>query len=168
MLTRAHAALAASVLLVLTALLAVLPATTATAQVGERNALVTRGTVTDDFELATVAKINKVRAAHGLRPIKRVIPCLDGLSENWGQRMVAEGLWEHRDQSRVVSACRLSWTGETLARGNFTPASLVNMWMHSPPHRAILLTTRARLAGIDVRSGGNGQYAAVLNLGDRG
>ncbi len=166
--TRAHAALAATALCVLAALLAFLPTTTASAQVGERKALVTRGTTTDDFEVRTVVEINRVRAANGLRPIRRVIPCLDGLSENWGKRMVDEGLWEHRDQSSVVSACRLSWTGETLARGAFTPASLVNMWMESPPHRAILLTSRARLAGIDVRRGANGQYAAVLNLGDRG
>ena len=165
--TRARAALVASVLLVVASLFAFLPVTTATAQVGERRALVTRGTSTDDFERATVVEINKVRAANGLRPIKRVIPCLDGLSENWGRRMANEGLWEHRDQSSVVRACRLSWTGETLARGAFSPRSLVGMWMDSPPHRAILLTGRARLAGIDVRRGGNGQYAAVLNLGDR-
>ena len=110
-----------------------------------------------------------MRASNGLRPIKRVIPCLDGLSENWGQRMVAEGLWEHRDQSSVVRACRLSWTGETLARGAFTPPR--PWWTCGwTPRRtaAILLTGRARLAGIDVRRGANGQYAAVLNLGDRG
>lgn len=162
---RAHAALAAAALLVLSVLVAAMPAS---AQVAPRNALVTRGTATPHFELRTVVEINKVRAAHGLRPIKRVIPCLDGMSENWGRRMVAEGLWEHRDQSSVVRACKLSWTGETLARGAFTPASLVSMWMASPPHRAILLTSRARLAGIDVRRGANGQFAAVLNLGDRG
>ncbi len=166
--TRAHTALAASALIIVATLLALLPATTATAQVGDRKALITRGTSTDDFERDTIVQVNRVRAAKGLRPIKRVARCLDGLAESWGQRMVVEGLWRHREQSSVLSACRLSWTGETMARGAFTPQSLVTMWMNSPPHRAILLTARARLAGIDVRSDGNGQYAAVLNLGDRG
>ncbi|WP_295658447.1 CAP domain-containing protein [uncultured Nocardioides sp.] len=95
--------------------------------------------------------INAVRAEHGLRPI-RVVPCLDALSESWGARMATEGLWRHRDMSAVVRACRLTWTGETLARGQFTPEDLVGMWMDSPPHRAILLTGRARLAGIDARA----------------
>lgn len=165
--TRVHAALAAAVLLVLATLAAALPASTATAQTSDRTALSTRGTSTDDFEMRTLVAINRVRAEHGLRPIRRVTPCLDSLSESWGARMVSEGLWEHRDMASVVSTCRLTWTGETLARGGFSPAGLVGMWMNSPPHREVLLTGRARLAGIDVRRGADGQYAAVLNLGAR-
>lgn len=165
--SRARAALVATALCVCAALLAVLPAATATAQAGERKALVTHGTSTDDFEHDTIVEINGQRAAHGLRPIKRVLPCLDNLSEDWGRLMAVQGLWQHRDQLSVVRACRLTWAGETLARGAFSPRSLVKMWMNSPPHRAILLTPRARLAGIDVRRGLDGQYAAVLNLGDR-
>lgn len=164
--TRPHAALVAVVVLVLATLATALPST-ATAQVGERRAPATRGTSTDSFERRTLEAINAVRGQHRLRPIRRVVPCLDALSESWGARMATEGLWEHRDMAGVVRSCRLSWTGETLARGHFTPRGLVGLWMDSPPHRAILLTGRARLAGIDVRAGVGGQYSAVLNLGDR-
>ena len=81
--------------------------------------------------------------------------------------MAEQGLWEHRDQMSVVRTCRLRWAGENLARGTFTPESLVRAWMDSPPHREILLTGRARLAGIDVRANPTGGVVAVLNLGDR-
>ena len=108
--------------------------------------------------------INAVRAEHGLRPI-RVVPCLDALSESWGARMATEGLWRHRDMSAVVRACRLTWTGETLARGQFIPEDLLGMWMDSPPHRAP--ADGPRPAGRYRRQGPGGDYSAVLNLGDR-
>ena len=89
--TRVHAALAAAVLMVLATLAATLPATTATAQVSERKAFSARATSTDDFEMRTMVEINRVRAENGLWPIKRVLPCLDTLSEAWGARMVGGG-----------------------------------------------------------------------------
>ncbi|WP_426244491.1 CAP domain-containing protein [Nocardioides sp. LHG3406-4] len=166
--TRARATLAGALLLLLATLATAPTGTAETPGHGGPHPVLARSAGLGDFEERTLDEINEVRVQHGLDPIRRVIPCLDELSETWGHRIAAEGLWEHRDMSRVVRACRLSWTGEALARGTFTPRSLVAMWMASPPHRAILLTPRARLAGIDVRRGPGGQLAAVLNLGDRG
>ena len=170
--TRARTAVTALVCLLLAGLVAAMSAATAsataTAGTSARQALVLRsGTTTDAFELQTLEAINAVRGQHGLAPIRRVVPCLDGMAEDWGRRMAEQGIWEHRDQMSVVRTCRLAWTGETLARGTFTPGSLVQAWMDSPPHREILLTGRARLAGIDVRPGPAGGVVAVLNLGDR-
>ena len=159
-------ALVIAALVMMTALVGILPGA-ASAAPRDGRAVAAHGTSTDTFEARTLVAVNAVRDRHGLRPIKRVLPCLDGLSESWGTRMATEGLWEHRDMGSVVSSCRLRWTGETLARGRFSPRGLVGMWMDSPPHRAVLLTPAARLAGIDVRRGPGGDYSAVLNLGAR-
>ncbi|HWI72766.1 MAG TPA: hypothetical protein VNT55_12495 [Baekduia sp.] len=48
------------------------------------------------------------------------------------------------------------WLGEDLAWGtgrHAAPAWIVRAWMHSPPHRRVMLSTRARVAGVGVADG---------------
>jgi uncharacterized protein YkwD len=60
--------------------------------------------------------------------------------------MIAHGCFEHVCSGEADVATRIAATGyvamgwgETIAAGYASPADVVNGWMQSPPHRAILL-----------------------------
>jgi uncharacterized protein YkwD len=115
-----------------------------------------------------VARINAARAHAGLRRLRLYQACLDGQSERWASYLARSGRLEHRNQYRVLRACNLHWTGETLARGagGLTPGAMVRAWMHSPAHRAVLMKPRANLAGVAIRRDAQGRVVGVVNLGD--
>ena len=119
----------------------------------------------DALEDALMARINEVRAANGLRKIWNFDACTDGLSEEWGERIARTGLFEHRDQNEVIRRCNTSWAGETLVRGvGLTPDAMVQLWLDSPGHREILLSPRARRAGVSIVQDGQGRVIGVVNL----
>lgn len=121
-----------------------------------------------EYANRVVARINDMRARAGLRQLRVYQTCLDNHSERWAKYLAQSGRLEHRNQYRVLSACNLHWTGETLARGagNLTPRAMVRAWMHSPSHRAVLMKPRANLAGVAMRHDAQGRIVGVVNLGD--
>lgn len=120
---------------------------------------------TDDFEIALMMTINEERVAHGQSPIALFDECTDRLAERWGRHISRTGVFAHRDQNRVIRRCDTSWAGEALVRGaQLTPGSMVDLWMDSPPHREILLSPRARYAGVAVVPDAEGRLVGVLNL----
>ena len=120
---------------------------------------------TDGGEDALMAAINNARAANGLRKIWTLDPCTDALSEEWGERIARTGLFEHRDQNEVIRRCDTSWAGETLVRGvGLTPEAMVDLWLNSPGHREILLSPRARRAGVAITEDPQGRMIGVVNL----
>jgi uncharacterized protein YkwD len=120
---------------------------------------------TSDVEDVLMARINEARAAHGLRKIWTVDVCTDDLAEEWGARIARTGLFEHRDQNEVIRKCHNSWAGETLVRGvGLTPESMVELWLDSPGHREILLSPRARRAGVAITQDPQGRTIGVVNL----
>lgn len=119
----------------------------------------------DDLETALMVEINKARAANGLRKIWNFDVCTDALAERWGDRIARTGLFEHRDQNEVIRKCNNSWAGETLVRGaGLTPAAMVDLWLDSPGHREILLSPRARRAGVAITKDPQGRMIGVVNL----
>ncbi len=119
----------------------------------------------EDFETNVMVTINNTRVSNGLRPVPFFDKCTDQLSERWGNRISRTGLFEHRDQRKVIRRCSTSWAGEALIRGEqLTPESMVQAWMDSPPHRAILMSPRAKRAGIAVVEDSEGRLIGVLNL----
>jgi uncharacterized protein YkwD len=119
----------------------------------------------DALEDALMAKINDARAANGLRKIWNFDACTDRLAEEWGQRIARTGVFEHRDQNEVIRSCDNSWAGETLVRGvGLTPEVMVDLWLDSPGHRDILLSPRARRAGVSVEQDAQGRVIGVVNL----
>lgn len=119
----------------------------------------------DQFETALMMTINEARVAHGRRPIALFESCTDRLAERWGQHISSTGVFAHRDQTQVNRRCHTSWAGEALVRGTqLTPRSMVDLWMASPPHREILLSPRARHAGVAVVPDAEGRLVGVLNL----
>ena len=119
----------------------------------------------DVLEDALMVAINNARAANGLRKIWTFDACTDQLAEEWGQRIARTGIFEHRDQNEVIRRCDNSWAGETLVRGvGLTPEVMVDLWLDSPAHREILLSPRARRAGVSIDQDADGRVIGVLNL----
>jgi uncharacterized protein YkwD len=119
----------------------------------------------DDLETALMVEINKARAANGLRKIWNFDVCTDDLAERWGDRIARTGVFEHRDQNEVIRKCNNSWAGETLVRGaGLTPKDMVQLWLDSPGHREILMSPRARRAGVAITEDAQGRRIGVVNL----
>lgn len=119
----------------------------------------------DDLENLLMVEINAARAANGLRKIWNFDVCTDVLAEQWGSRIARTGVLEHRDQKEVIRKCDNSWAGETLVRGmGLRPKDMVDLWLDSPGHREILLSPRARRAGVAITVDPQGRTIGVVNL----
>jgi uncharacterized protein YkwD len=144
------------------------PAQASVRRVPEPNYSVNPASHPGEYANRIVARINDARARAGLRQLRVYQTCLDSHSERWAKYLAQSGRLEHRNQYRVLSACNLHWTGETLARGagGLSPRAMVRAWMHSPGHRAVLMKPRANLAGVAMRRDAQGRVVGVVNLGD--
>jgi uncharacterized protein YkwD len=119
----------------------------------------------EQLEDALMVRINEARVEHGLRKIWNFDVCTDQLAEQWGARIARTGVLAHRDQREVIRKCDNSWAGETLVRGtNLSPEAMVSLWLDSPGHREILLSPRARRAGVAITRDAQGRTIGVVNL----
>jgi uncharacterized protein YkwD len=109
---------------------------------------------------ATVCLINAVRRVHGLSTL-RLDAQLSSAARGHSRDMVRRRYFAHNTPEGLSPASRVWRTGylaghqrwlvgETLAwwRGRATPATIVTAWMHSPPHRKVLLHPAFRDVGI--------------------
>lgn len=109
--------------------------------------------------------INEVRAAHGLRGL-RIADGLRTVAQRHSNDMVERDYFGHTSPtgstlySRIVNSDfqRVGqwWAGENLAWGTGTigsPRYTIKMWLASPEHRAILLSSRYGLVGIGRSTG---------------
>ena len=133
------------------------------------------------IDKATLCLLNAERAAHGM-PALDENRRLDSASLRHSRDMVRKRYFQHGD---VVGRIRRSgylrgagsWgVGENIAWGSgsySTPASIVNLWMHSPGHRANILSKSFRDIGIGVvrgapRRGVAGAATYTTDFGFRG
>jgi uncharacterized protein YkwD len=110
---------------------------------------------------ATLCLLNAERRKHGLAALNENGD-LDSASVKHSRDMVRRQYFEHGDfasrikQSGYLSGAR-SWAiGENIAWGGgsySTPRSIVSMWMHSPGHRANILSSKFREIGIGIARG---------------
>jgi uncharacterized protein YkwD len=144
------------------------PAQASVRRVPEPNYSISPATHPGEYANRIVARINDVRTRAGLRQLRVYQTCLDSHAERWAKHLAQSGRLEHRNQYRILSACNLHWTGETLARGagGLSPRAMVRAWLHSPAHRAVLMKPRANLAGVAIRHDAQGRVVGVVNLGD--
>jgi uncharacterized protein YkwD len=119
---------------------------------------------------ATLCLINRERTRRGLAPLVGNAK-LGRAATRHASDMIRRGYFSHVTPEGIGFAARLrragymhgcsSWSGgETLGWGlgsQASPAARVSGWMHSPPHRAIILGSSYREAGIAVLSGAPGQ-----------
>src|SRR4051794_7151499 len=116
----------------------------------------------DGLERAVVRGINHHRAAAGLRPMRRSAP-LARAADFHTREMLVGNYFAHSSRhggsfaSRIHRYVRARAVGETLAWmsrcGRHASHQIVSMWMHSPPHRAILMSRSLHRAGIARRTG---------------
>jgi uncharacterized protein YkwD len=127
----------------------------------------------DDRERAMIRGINARRADHGLSPV-RVSKRLTRAADYHSWEMLDANYFAHTSRDggpfdeRVRRFARHRALGETLAmlRGGCGAGSagrIVQMWMDSPPHRAILLSSKYRRIGLARRTGKlDGERACVV------
>lgn len=118
--------------------------------------LASRAATLGPGELAVVRLINAYRARKGLPPLL-VGPALSRAAQAHSVDMARRGYFDHGDfVTRLVRfGVRAPYIGENLAEGSrpLSPASIVRMWIQSPPHRENLLDRGFRRIGVGVAGG---------------
>ena len=107
--------------------------------------------------------VNVSRRRHGLRAL-RFAACTDAAAERWSSHLAARNAFYHQAIGRLLERCNASYAGETLGRGTITPRRLVSMWMHSPPHRHVLLSKSPRRIGIGAVPTATGEWVVAAEL----
>jgi uncharacterized protein YkwD len=131
----------------------------------------------DGKERAIVRAINRQRSKHGLsalRSSRRLAKAAD--YHSWEMLDANYFAHESRDggpfDERVRRFARHKALGETLAMlggcGRKSAGKVVRMWMNSPGHRAILLSSSYRRVGIGKRTGDLGGSRACVVTADFG
>jgi uncharacterized protein YkwD len=108
-----------------------------------------------------VKKINRIRHAYGLHRL-RPSYSLFVSAKLYSHRMMSSDYFGHLSRIPVASGWRAA--GETLEwhRGwRLQPRAVVSRWMHSPSHRAVLLSSRFSRIGVG-RTRGNYHGRATM------
>lgn len=115
------------------------------------------------YEASTVRRINEVRRAHHLQPLT-FASCANRVASKWSAFLARTNGFYHQSMVRLLTVCHARYAGETLGMGTITPKKLVSMWMHSPPHRHILLSKSPRRIGIGATRNSRGQWVVAANF----
>ena len=107
-------------------------------------------------ELAVVRVMNSVRASHGVPPL-RVGRALTRAARSHSVDMARRGYFDHGAFVRRLRTfgVRASYIGENLASGTqpLSAATIVQLWIASPPHRQNLLDRDFRRIGVGEAGG---------------
>jgi uncharacterized protein YkwD len=109
-----------------------------------------------------IAKINKVRARHGLPPL-RSSPSLRRSSRRFARAMIRRDFFGHR--SRVSASRKFHRLGEAIAMHSGRRPGVrgtLRRWMRSPSHRKLVLTRANRWVGAGMARGRLGRRRAVI------
>jgi uncharacterized protein YkwD len=127
----------------------------------------------DNRERAIVRGINAQRAHYGLARVSASKP-LSRAADYHSWEMLDANYFAHESRNGGSFDARISRythkhaVGETLAMlggkcGRGSARTIVNMWMNSPGHRAILLSSSYRRVGLAKRTGSlGGTHACVV------
>ena len=114
----------------------------------------------DRAERKVVRIINRIRARHGLRRLRPSRSLARAATEHTRDMLRRDFLGHASSDGtsmgqRVRRYTGARWVGESIAAvsGRATARRAVRMWMHSPPHRAVLLSRSGRRIGVDKRRG---------------
>jgi uncharacterized protein YkwD len=145
---------------VLVAVATSLSYTTGPAHAGSRSQLAT-------LEAGVFQQINFIRTEHGLAPL-RLSSDLGEAADEHSQQMAADGYFEHESANGTLFWKRIAvfypsasfkyWSvGENLlwASPSVGSSAALQMWMHSPEHRANILNPHWREIGISAVHAGH-------------
>jgi uncharacterized protein YkwD len=140
------------------------------AAAGARPARVSNATAVQ----ATLCLLNVERRKHHLRPLRENRK-LNRAAAGHSRSMVRNKYFDHGDFAGRIrhAGYHGSTLGENIAWGSMgysTPKSIVNMWMHSPGHRANILLPSFRDIGIGIATGAPepGVHGAAIYTTDFG
>src|SRR5688500_16834912 len=113
-------------------------------------------------QTAVLCEVNRVRRARGLAPVTSH-PRLRAMAARYARAMVARRFFSHVSPGGSTLGDRLRASayggrraGEVRAWGQgrlATPRAAVRSWLHSPPHRRVLLGRNYRHIGVGVALG---------------
>jgi uncharacterized protein YkwD len=121
-------------------------------------------------ERAVVRLMNRARARHGIPALRASAP-LARAADGHSRDMIAHDFFAHESSDgtsfdrRVRAYAPAREIGENLAmvsRVRRVARRVVSMWLHSPPHRAVLLSADYRRVGVGERSGRLGAVRATV------
>jgi uncharacterized protein YkwD len=123
---------------------------------------VSRGTAAaavppNSAELAILRAVNGVRARHGRRPLA-LGPALHRAARSHSVDMVRRGYFDHGPYVQRLRrfGIRAQAVGENIAyasQAEFSASVVLQMWMTSPSHRAVVLDRSFRRIGVGVAGG---------------
>jgi uncharacterized protein YkwD len=125
-------------------------------------------------EQQVLVLLNEIRQQHGLSSFT-ASDQLRNAARFHSADMLARGYFEHDSANeawdvRVNRYVKAPMVGEDLAWGTGsygTPEGIVSQWMHSPTHRAIILTAGLKRVGIGLVTGTfDGSAGAVMATAD--
>ena len=115
------------------------------------------------YEERTQHWINVRRHEHGLGSLK-LNTCTDKVAERWGSHLASTDGFYHQSMGAILDTCHAYYAGETLGRGQVSPKRMVYLWMHSPEHRAILLSHYPRRIGIGAYPNSRGEWVVAADF----
>jgi uncharacterized protein YkwD len=152
-------------LLVTLALTAAIPAVSQAASKTSKRA-------NDEQQVLTL--LNQIRLQHNLTPFS-MNSQLRSAARAHSTDMLQRGYFDHNSptetwDARIARYLKSPLTGEDIAwgQGSYgTPEGIVSQWMHSPTHRAIILTAGLHHIGLGLATGTySGAQGAVMATAD--
>jgi uncharacterized protein YkwD len=128
----------------------------------------------DRAERRIVRLVNRIRARHGLHHL-RASRSLSRAASHHSREMLRRDYIGHASANgapmgrRVRHYVHARWVGENIAiTWGYRHAArrVVRMWMHSPPHRAVLLSRHPRRIGVGRAHGRLGPVEGALFTAD--
>jgi uncharacterized protein YkwD len=125
-------------------------------------------------EQQVLTLLNQIRQQNGLSTLALSAP-LRNAARAHSADMLQRKFFDHDSptetwDARIARYLNAPLTGENIAwgAGSYgTPAGIVSQWMHSPPHRAIILTPDMHRVGLGLAAGTfNGTPGAVMATAD--
>jgi uncharacterized protein YkwD len=115
------------------------------------------------WEAKVVKLTNARRKAHDRKPL-RATACPDSFAEPWTRHLARTQTLTHQDLSPMLGCPDTSYAGENIAYGYSTPRALVSAWMHSPGHRANILSRHFHRIGVSGWRATNGVTYATQDF----
>jgi uncharacterized protein YkwD len=125
-------------------------------------------------EQQVLGLLNQIRAEHNLSPLTASTQ-LRSAARAHSADMLQNAYFEHDGlteswDARVARYIKAPLTGETIAWGSGSygsAAGIVSQWMHSPTHKAIILTAGLHRVGLGLATGTfDGTPGAVMATAD--
>ncbi|MCW2819844.1 MAG: hypothetical protein JWR42_2631 [Marmoricola sp.] len=122
--------------------------------------------IASSYDTRVLALTNAARRQHGLAPL-RAQSCVDGFASSWARYLAGHDAFRHQSLTPILRRCDRHRAGENIAWGSgyLSPEDVVDLWMHSPGHRANILDGRFRYLGVDAyRSAASGRTYVVQDF----